>query len=649
MPAIDILRRYLPLMLLAATIGIAWLCYRPALGGSFQLDDASNLGGLANVTETEAAIDFVTTGTAGPLGRPLALVTFALQADSWPDDPQAFLQFNIVLHLFNAVILAACLNLLAAAQGVEPERSRFVAAAGAGLWVMLPLLATASLLVVQRMTTLAALFTLLGILGYLVARRRLYEAPRRALIGMSVSVIAGTALAALSKESGLLLPLLLLVIEATVLDRPPIAPRTWRLWSSLFLVVPAAVVIVYLATRISYPEYVVARRGFDAGERLLTEARILWIYLHKAVVGLPARLGIYQGPPAVARSLLEPTALLATLAWIVVLVFALLGRRRTPLFAFAVLWFAAGHLLESTVIPLELYFEHRNYLPVVGPVYALACAVVTGPRMRERVGAVVVPLVVVANAFLLYSFASLWGEPSLASRYWAMRYPESVRAVTNLATYQLTEEGVPRAMQTLRDFSAAYPEHAYLHIQVVNLGCQIAPEIDRGADIARLESELTRVTFTYTAGTMLGQLFATTTVRDCPGLDATAVIRLAEALRSNPRYAGDPAYNRFHHKLLASIARHRGDFEATLAHLEDAIAHRPSSELNMMMVTSLADRGDFDRAREFIENARNAGPKHPLRSIVWHRDLDDLVAYVSALEQAREPADAADRSETDPL
>ncbi len=50
---------------------------------------------------------------------------------------------------------------------------------------------------------------------------------------------------------------------------------------------------------------------------------------------------------------------------------ALVRRKKWPLFAFAVLWFFAGHALESTFLPLEYFFEHRNYLPLLGPIFAL--------------------------------------------------------------------------------------------------------------------------------------------------------------------------------------------------------------------------------------------------------------------------------------
>jgi hypothetical protein len=120
---------------------------------------------------------------------------------------------------------------------------------------------------------------------------------------------------------------------------------------------------------------------------------------------------------------------------------------------------------------------------------------------------------------------------------------------------------------------------------------------------------------------------------DCNGVDFDTVRELARILRRNPRYVSDPLYNQYHHRLMASIARRQGDFAATIEHIQKGIAHRPSSELNMMMVTALSGDGDFAAAHDFIDNAEKQGPGSPLRAIAWRRDLDSLRAYISELER----------------
>ncbi|MDH3532312.1 MAG: hypothetical protein OEO82_05235 [Gammaproteobacteria bacterium] len=615
----------------------AWFCYRPAIGGAFQLDDLANLGGLANVEDARSAADFILSGEGGPSGRPLALATFALQAESWSQGPAAFLSVNILIHLLNAIVLAWCLYRLALLQALEAHRAVIIAAAAAAMWVLMPLLSTATMLVVQRMTSLSALFVLLGLGCYLLARSRIETAPSGALVGMSASLVIGTALATLCKESGLLLPVFVLVVEATLLRCPKsVTLRRWRVWQLVFLVLPTVALLAFLASLVSYSESTAARRGFDGWERALTQTRILWLYLVKAVVGAPGQLGIFQDMPRVSRSLFEQATLLASFAWIMLACAAVVWRRRYPLASLAVLWYLAGHLLESTVVPLELYFEHRNYLPVVGPLYAVASLLLAGSTRLRTVAAAVITAFLLLNAYFLYSFASLWGEPSLASRYWAMKYPDSVRAVMTMATYQLQEEGPLRTLQTIDSFVIRHPQHAYLRIQELNLRCMVMADQDHSRVVMQLEKNLPTVDFTFTAGKMLSQLFSTLGRTSCNGVDAATVAALADKLRSNPRYQRNTIYNRFHFKLLAGIARRQGDYAATLENLRRAMTFGRSSELDMMMVTALGGAGDFDAANDYIDDALARIPANPVQAVKWRRDLGDLRAYVRELEKSEQ-------------
>jgi tetratricopeptide (TPR) repeat protein len=498
----------------------------------------------------------------------------------------------------------------------------------------MPLLATASLIVVQRMTTLSALFMLLGLSGYLFARSKVDDNPHRGLAGMSASLVAGTVLATLCKESGLLLPVLVLVLEATVLERPTaVNARHWRIWQFVFLGLPLTLLVLYLAVRGNYPDSLVASRDFNAWERLLTEARILWIYLLKALVGIPSQLGIYQQLPAISRSLFSPVTFVACVAWLALLLASIVWRRRYPLFAVAVLWYLAGHLIESTVVPLELYFEHRNYVPIIGPLFALASYLILRPVDLRRIAGVLIPVYVFANAWFLYSFASLSGEPSNAARYWADKYPGSQRAVSRMARYQLEEEGPLPALQTIDAFISQHPEHAYMRIPQLNLLCQYASDQDHRAVAKQVQNELIEVDFSYTAARMLFELLNTASRSTCNGVDPGTVVSLAATLRDNPRYTNEPLYNQFYRKSLAIIAQQQGDYDAAIEHLEQALAFGQSMELNLMIVVALGGAGDFAAARQFVDEAETLGPVNPVKAVKWRRDLDALREYIRKLEQ----------------
>ncbi len=207
-----------------------------------------------------------------------------------------------------------------------------------------------------------------------------------------------------------------------------------------------------------------------------------------------------------------------------------------------------------------------------------------------------------------------------------------MRAVTNMARYQLEQDGPLWAAQTLDDFVVAHPEHAYLRIQELNLLCMSAPETNHAGVLGHLEQELPQAKFTYTAGTMLSELLDTVSDSACHGVRPAKVAQIAGWLQSNPRYQGDRGYNQFHYKLLAAVARIDGDLDRALEYLDRAMRYRPSSELNTMMVTGLASAGDFDGALKFIDDSHEKAPQNPVRRLGWRRDLDKLRLYILELE-----------------
>jgi len=635
-------------LLTATTAGLVllagWFAYQPALSGTFLLDDLANLGGLANVDDRASALRFLLSGTAGPLGRPIALASFLPQAEQWAADAAPFLAVNVAIHLLNACLLGSFLFLLSRARGIESSNARFVALSAMALWLFMPLLASASLMIVQRMTTLSATFVLLGLNAYLFARGRAERNPARALWGMSAAIAFGSGLAVLTKESGALLPVFVLVLEATLLSPPAaLAPRSFRTWQAVFLLLPTLLILGYLATRLPYPETIELRRGFTGLERLVTEARILWEYLLDAFVPRVGRYGPFHDAYPVT-GLRDPFALAAALGWLAVVVMALAWRRKRPLAAFAALWFVGGHLLESTTIALELYFEHRNYLPIAGPVYALCSLAATVPENYRRIARVSLSAYVAVCAFVLFSLASLWGDPQTASRFWYQQNPASPRAATWMATMQLELEGPGATLGTLRAFVEEHPEHAYLGLPALNLTCVVAPQTGLAGYARGLEPDLRRADFSYTAANFFSDLLDTVTRSECKGMDTDTVERLARALFDNPRYRASPAYTRLHNQILARIDMQAGDVDAALARLDEAAGIRPGTDLDLMIVTTLVSDGRLDAARRYIAEARERAPLNPLRNYLWHLSLDELDTYVAEVAESSTRKPDGDRS-----
>ena len=108
-------------------------------------------------------------------------------------------------------------------------------------------------------------------------------------------------------------------------------------------------------------------RDFDLLQRLLTQARVLFLYLGLLLIPDIRRFGLYHDDLVTSTGLFDPSStFLAVVAWAVIVVFILWGARRRAPWAFASAWFLVGHGMESTIVPLEQMHEHRNYVPSVG-------------------------------------------------------------------------------------------------------------------------------------------------------------------------------------------------------------------------------------------------------------------------------------------
>jgi tetratricopeptide (TPR) repeat protein len=626
-----------PTIAIVTLLATGWLIYRPALSGTFLLDDHTNLGGLQSVEDFRSALNFVLSGDSGPLGRPLALASFLPQASAWGLDAAPFLHVNILVHLLNGLLVFLFSRQLARAVLHSRTDTALLALATTSVWLFMPLLASSSLLIVQRMTTLSATFVLGGLSAYLLARRRLEARPNAALLAMSTALVLATVLAAFTKENGALLPVFVLVLETTVLCPPKNLSRSsWNAWRGVFLAMPALLIVAFLILQVPYAEEAVARRNFTAAERLFSEARILWEYLFNAFFGWSGNLGPFHEWRPTRVLFTEPWTIAAIAAWIIVFVTALRVRRRYPVAAFAALWFLGGHLLESTTIPLELYFEHRNYLPIIGPVFAL-CYFATRVAGRYRaVSRIALASYVALNAAILFGVTSMWGQPLLAAAYWHERHPASVRAATTLATHQLSTIGPDAAVGTLRAFAARHPEHAYIRLPELNLACTLNPSGDHAALLVYLRSELPLAAFTLTTGEMLDQLLSAAVSSNCEDVTPATIADLATAVMENPRYAASIRYNQIHHTLLARTANVSGDIEKTLEHLSRAAEIGRSDDLNMMIITTLVAAGRFDEAREYVGKAAEDLPRLPLQRYNSKTNLDELKIYVEESERLAE-------------
>jgi hypothetical protein len=623
-PALSAREHMIAVVMLAAAIAIATVAYWPGTSGGMFFDDESSLGGLAELGSGGSTVEFVVSGAAGPLGRPLALASFVPNAAAWPHAPGVFLRTNVLIHILNLVLVVWLLYRLERARGHGEERAGIVATAAGAIWALMPILASSSLFIVQRMTTLSATFVLAGGIAYLYARGSRSRSPTGLLVRMTVALVAGALLGALVKENGALLLLFVLAIEATLLERPEQVPRRlWRAWFTVVLGLPLVVIAAFLASRIPYPDHEVIRRGFTGAQRLLTQAGILWEYLRLAFVPAVPWLGPFHDDHPLSTSLLAPATLAAVLAWVIVIVAAVALRRRAPLFAFAVAWYLLGHCLESTTFSLELYFEHRNYLPLIGPVYALIAACAALPKALRRLAAVAGGAYALVLAGVLLSVTSLWGNQPIAAEMWYIYSPKSIRAAELLARQMETTGNPDVALKIFREVRAHHPDAYYLDLQALLISCQIEPDADHAQMLGSLTANLERSSFSVSVLSMFPTAYQLGGSGKCPVLDKEAVYALADSLLNNPRYAL-PSVRSNLHMIMGQVALDAGDTARAVPHMRESTRLYLKPDRLKLAVRLMNGAGLPTVAEDILNEAEGRAPVHPMRAAAWRSVVDRL-------------------------
>lgn len=636
-------------LLLLLIIGLGWLSYGSGLHGGFLFDDYSNLPALGATGPVDTWPTFwryITSGTADPTGRPLTLLTFLIDAHNWPADPYPFKRTNLILHLFNGVLLALLLCKLGRTvfKTQDSRRINLAAVIGAGFWLLHPLFVSTTLYIVQREAMLPATFTLLGLLGWLRGRRLMLRGCHwRGAAWMALSLGGCTLLGVLSKANGILLPALTLVVEYTLLRASVsrVANHTTSHAEHMYhramlplAWLPVALVGGYLL----YEGWSGMTRGISAirpwtlGQRLLTEPRVLLDYLDLLWLPRPFTPGLFNDHVQASTSLWSPaTTLPAILAVTGLIASGCLLRRRWPALALAILFYFVGQSLESSTVALELYFEHRNYLPAMPMFWPLAlwlcdvrlpdpanlprpsCAnsgstswfsgawrrgapafteatevsrgapqgkaqlasasADTTARARKaanRAKLALAALILLGLGLMTHARASLWGNSHDQALLWARLNPESPRAQANAAQVEMVAGHPKRAAQRLLPALAKAPDQVQLAINLFGAQC-IVGHVDEATIAASRHALRT----TRDPGALLVSWFDRAMGQvahpPCPQLSYATLHSLLHAALANPYLASNPGRQQDLHYLLGHLALLQGDADTALTEFNRAL------------------------------------------------------------------------------
>jgi tetratricopeptide (TPR) repeat protein len=184
-----------------------------------------------------------------------------------------------------------------------------------------------------------------------------------------------------------------------------------------------------------------ANRPFSLTQRLLTESRILLFYISLLIYPVPWRFSVAHSVQ-ISSSLLDPVTTLASILILLLgLIFLLFLAKKRPLVSFSFLFFFANHLIESTLLPLELVFEHRNYVPSMLFFVPVSLAIFTfferyksSKRATFMVSASLV-LVIIGIASSAFLRNTDWKTPETLWMDAQQKAPDQLRVHHNLGVY----------------------------------------------------------------------------------------------------------------------------------------------------------------------------------------------------------------------
>ena len=401
-----------------------------------------------------------------------------------------------------------------------------------------------------------------------------------------------------------------------------------------FTLLPCLLGGLYWLTHPGWLEAGYINRDFTLTERLLTQARVLWFYLGLIFLPSLGRMGLYHDDFSLSTSLWQPLSTFpAVAALLAMLSAALLLARRYPAFLFSVGFFLIGHSIESSVIPLEMVHEHRNYLPLFGPLFGSVLAIYTlwqhHPGLRRLLAGAGV-IVLLGLALLTTRRAADWGNDLQRALLDARHHPDSPRSQVEagiLLTQAAQNQSASR--QLLEQASYHFSRAAELDRYAVNgqFGLLVVEQqLGRSLDPARintLERQLKTPPLAASTPDALIRFIECHSDERCQ-FSLDTVMRLTRALSENPNLR--PADRARVYAAAVQLFLNRQQPQSALIFAVASVQAQPEHvQLRLNLAATLMDLGRLSDARLELEQARKL-------------DLDDF--YLSRHDRLQSQLDA---------
>lgn len=354
-----------PLLLILTLI---WIIYANSFSGTWVFDDEPNI--VANPNVHMKSLDWESfkkafSGTnISRIDRPLSYMTFAINHLFGELDPWGYHLVNIIIHSVAAVFLYLLIYntlLLPSLKEKYANSAGSIALLATSLWASHPIHATSITYIVQRMTSMCAMFYLISLYSFL--KFRMASSIYSKTAALFLCIFSGF-LALLSKENAATLPVIIFILDILLVKKFD----TKISFKNLLYIITILAILILILLNFSNPSTILSGyniRNFTLCERLLTQPRVFLFYLSLLLYPITGRFTLIYDFETSTSIFFPLTTIPSIIFWIIWIVLSIFISNKRPLISFCLIFFFLNHLIEGSFIPLEMIYEHRNYLPSI--------------------------------------------------------------------------------------------------------------------------------------------------------------------------------------------------------------------------------------------------------------------------------------------
>jgi tetratricopeptide (TPR) repeat protein len=608
--------------------------YSLGLSGDYVFDDSANI--LENTKIAINTLDWnglksaFLSGGAGPLGRPISMLTFALNHYFTGFNPFYFKLTNLIIHSINGILVYFLIL------QILKKLSLSFALSVSFIWLVHPLNLTSVLYVVQRMTSLSTLFGLIMLVVYCFWRNA-NNKTAKFTFGCFSLIFISLLFSIYSKESGILFVGLLYWIELIIyqgrkINKNFIYIGNLKLINLLWIGVAVGVIgIVLIAIPyISNPN--LGNRSFNTVERLLTESRIIFYYLKMIFFPLLSDFSLYHDDFSISKSVTQPiTTLYSLVALLFITLASFLFYKKYPLVLFAWGWYVISQLLESTFISLELVHEHRNYFGSIGFILLVVFIFTQINNRKIKMIASIITSVYIANiAFTTWQRAQLWSNLVDQAAYEVSMHPKSDRANYQMARIYM------KLMNETPVKKEIYAEKAYYYLEQsknsympsngawfgeMHLASEMRWDIDL-KNIDELKMRLANSPFSNSNIGFLSAFVDCQTKKYCQVPHEQAVLIIAAGI-DNPNVSNDVRAELY--KLLANyFVSIIADYAKGEEFMFESLKLKNDINAHLILSQIFRAQKKYDQSLEQIKEAQNLDHEN-----IWYKEIENELSKVN--------------------